>query len=112
VNRTLISACLLTSVCLTILAQTPSLSGRWAVTEDFFGTPRYARLQLEQNGTKLTGELNGNKLEGTVSGSAVHLVARSEQNETVEVQGTVTGRTGTSDEGKRTIRQFILLCRC
>ena len=88
-NRTVISACLLTSVCLTTLAQSPSLSGRWIVTQDFFGTPRYMRLQLDQNGSKLSGELNGNKLEGTVSGSTIHFVARSEQKDTFEIQGTL-----------------------
>ncbi len=87
-NRIVIPACLLISVCLAALAQTRSLSGRWIVTEDFFGTPRYMRLQLEQNGSKLTGELNGDKLEGSVSGSAIHFVARNEQKDTFEIQGT------------------------
>jgi amidase len=89
VNRTVIPACLLIFVCLAAVAQTPSLSGRWIVTEDFFGTPRYMRLQLEQNGPKLTGELNGDKLEGSVTGRAIHFVARSEQKDTFEIQGTV-----------------------
>lgn len=87
-NRTGTSILLLISVCLSALAQTGSLSGRWLITEDFFGTPRYMRLQLEQNGSKLTGELSGNKLEGTVTGATVHFIARSEQKNTFEVQGT------------------------
>jgi amidase len=87
VNGTVISACLLSSVCFATFAQTPSLSGRWVVTEDFFGTPRYMRLQLEQNGPKLKGELNGDKLEGTVSGSAIHFVATNERKDTFDVQG-------------------------
>ena len=96
-NSTIISACLLTSVCLATFAQTPSLSGRWIVTQDFFGTPRYMRLQLEQNGSKLTGELNGDKLEGTVSDSTIHFVARNEKKDTFEVRGTFAQRilTGT-----------------
>jgi amidase len=44
-------------------------------------------LQLEQNGSKLTGELNADKLEGSVSGSSVHFLARSKENDTFEVQG-------------------------
>jgi hypothetical protein len=60
------------------------------VTQDFFGAPRYARLQLEQNGSKLSGELNGDKLEGTVSGSTIHFVARNQSKDTFEVQGTFT----------------------
>lgn len=87
-NRTVISACLLTSVCLGTFAQAPSFSGRWIITQDFFGTPRYMRLQLEQNGSKLSGELNGDKLEGSATGSTIHLLARNERNDTFEVQGT------------------------
>jgi amidase len=89
VNRIIISVYLLTSVSLAIFAQTPSLSGRWIVTEDFFGTPRYLRLQLEQNGSKLTGELNGDKLEGTVSGSTIHFMVGNREKDTLEVQGTL-----------------------
>ena len=87
-KRTGISILLLIPCWLTAIAQTPSLAGRWIVTEDFFGTPRYMRLQLEQTGSKLTGEFNGNKLEGTVSGSTLHFIARNEQKDTFEVQGT------------------------
>jgi amidase len=64
------------------------LSARWIVTQDFFGTPRYMRLELEQNGSKLSGELNGDKLEGTVSDSTIHFVARNEKKDTFEVRGT------------------------
>jgi amidase len=46
------------------------------------------RLQLKQNGSKLSGELNGDKLEGTVSGSTIHFVASNERKDTFEVQGT------------------------
>lgn len=95
-NHPAISACLLTFASLAASAQTaepPSLTGRWIVTEDFFGTPRYMRLQLEQHGTNLTGDLNGDKLEGAVSGGSVHFVARNEHKDTFEVQGALAGRT-------------------
>lgn len=101
-NSTVISACLLTSVCLATFAQTPSLSGRWIVTQDFFGTPRYMRLQLEQNGSKLTGD----KLEGTVSDSTIHFVARNQKKDTFEVrrtfaQGILTGTMVATDPANR-----------
>jgi amidase len=96
VKRTSTSTLLLTSVCIAAFAQTPSLTGRWVITEDFFGTPRYMRLQLQQDGSKLTGELNGNKLEGTVSGATVHFIARTEQKDTFEVQGTFNQETLTA----------------
>ncbi len=87
-NSRVMPVCLLTCVCLAALAQTPSFTGRWIVTQDFFGTPRYMRLQLEQNGSKLSGELNGDKLEGTVKGSTIHFVASNERKDTFEVKGT------------------------
>ena len=87
-NRTVISACLLTSFCLATFAQTPTLSGRWIVTQDFLGTPRYMKLQLEQNGSKLTGDLDGDKLEGTAGDGAISFVVRGENHDTFEVRGT------------------------
>ncbi len=87
---------LLTCLCLTILAQSPAVTGRWIVTQDFFGTPRYMRLQLEQNGSKLTGEFNGDKLEGTVSGNSIRFVTHNEQQDTFEIQGTITQGTLTA----------------
>ncbi len=90
-KNTVISACLLTSVCFAALAQNPPLSGRWIVTQDFFGTPRYMRLELEQKGSKLSGKLNGDKLEGTVSGDTIHFLASNENKDTFDVHGTFTG---------------------
>ena len=88
-NRAIASTCLLAFAALASFAQPVSLTGRWIITEDFFGTPRYMRLQLQQQGTKLAGDLGGNKLEGTVNGSSVHFVARNEHKDTFEVQGAV-----------------------
>ena len=43
-----------------------SLTGKWQVTAEFYGTPTYGGLQLEQTGEKLSGKFHGEKLEGTV----------------------------------------------
>ena len=104
-NRTIVSLCLLGFAALTGSAQVPSLTGRWIVTEDFFGTPRYMRLQLQQQGTKLTGDLNSDKLEGTVTGSSIHFVARNEHKDTFDVQGAIkegilTGTMTATDAGQ------------
>jgi amidase len=102
---TIASIRLLAFAALAGFAQPPSLTGRWIVTEDFFGTPRYMRLQLRQQGTKLTGDLGGNKLEGTITGSSIHFVARSEHKDTFEVQGAIkegilTGTMIATDAGQ------------
>jgi amidase len=66
-----------------------SLTGKWQVTAQFQGTTMYAPLQLEQTGTKLTGNFHGNKLEGTVDGANVHFVAKGQGTESDEVTATV-----------------------
>jgi amidase len=80
-------------------AQTPksSLTGRWVVAADFFGTPRYYRLEFDQQGAerssgqeaKLTGKFGGDPLEGTLSSSAVHFLAKDEQGNTTEATATL-----------------------
>ena len=62
------------------------ISGRWSVTSDFNGTPIHFRLELNQQGDKLTGELSGDKLEGTLQAGAIHFVAKDERGGTAECQ--------------------------
>lgn len=88
----LLSAALLILASFSLSAQSPpkqGLSGRWVVTEDFFGTLRYMRLQLQQNGGSLTGDLSGDKLQGTVNGATVQFLARNEQKDSFEFSGTL-----------------------
>jgi len=65
------------------------LSGRWVVKADFFGTPLYFPLKLEQHGQQLTGDFSGDKLDGTVSGNAVHFLAKDEQGGSEEMNATL-----------------------
>ena len=67
-----------------------SLTGKWQVTMEFYGTPTYAGLQLTQDGKKLTGTFHGEKLEGTVEGDKVHFVAKDSEGDADEVTATVT----------------------
>jgi acetamidase/formamidase len=67
------------------------LAGRWTVTADFNGTPLYFKLELEQQGDKLTGNFDGDKLEGTVSGTAVQFLAKDDHGGTEDAKGTVKG---------------------
>jgi amidase len=70
-----------------------TLSGRWTVTSDFRGTPIYFKLELEQQGDKLTGNFDGDKLEGTVSGSAVQFLAKDDHGGSEDVRATLKGAT-------------------
>ncbi len=67
------------------------LSGRWTITSDFYGTPIYFKLELEQQGDKLTGNFDGDKLEGTVNGSAVQFVAKDDHGGREDVKAMVKG---------------------
>ncbi len=72
-------------------AATGALSGRWIVNADFFGSPIYFGLLLEQQGEKLTGNFDGDKLEGNVSGGRVHFLAKDEHGGTEEGNATISG---------------------
>ena len=75
--RTLILAFALAGLWFTTArADPPGLTGRWSVSVDFFGTPRYFTMQLAQQGTALSGNFDGDDLTGTVSGSDVAIAAR------------------------------------
>ena len=92
--------CLTTSVSAQNAEQT-SLTGRWVITADFYGTPRYMRMQLEQSGDKLSGNVQGDKLDGSISGSRVHFVAKNDSGGTNEVEATVENGKMTGDVAQK-----------
>jgi amidase len=65
------------------------LTGRWIVTANYYGTPLYLGLDLEQQGEKLSGKFTGDKLEGTIKGDTIYFLAKDEQGGTEEVKGTI-----------------------
>jgi amidase len=74
-------------------ASNTSVTGRWVVTSDFYGTPITFSLELKQDGDKLTGNFDGDKLEGTIQGGSIHFLAKDEQNGTEECTAKVQGDT-------------------
>lgn len=67
------------------------LTGRWIVDADYHGTPIYFRLELNQEGDKLTGKMNGDKLEGSLTGHALHFVVNDERGGKGEAKATFQG---------------------
>ena len=63
------------------------------VNTDYFGSTIYYRMELKQEGEKLTGEFGGDKLEGTLKGNAVYFFAKDEEGGTDELKGTLQGTT-------------------
>jgi amidase len=70
-----------------------TLTGRWEVTADFYGTPIYYPLHLSQRADSLTGDFSGDTLAGTVHGTAVHFLAKDTEGGTEEFTGTLQGNT-------------------
>lgn len=66
-----------------------SVSGRWIVNADVFGTPIFYQMHLKEEAGKLTGDFGGDKLEGTVTSNAIHFVAKDEQGGTEECTATL-----------------------
>ena len=67
------------------------VSGKWSVNADFFGTPLYYSLDLNQMGEKLTGTFGGDKLEGTLTGNSIHFLAKDNRGGTEDCTATVQG---------------------
>ena len=66
------------------------LSGNWILSADLFGTTVYLRMELKQDGEKLSGKYTGDKVTiGTVSGDAIHLLATSDDGTTSDVNATL-----------------------
>lgn len=70
-----------------------TLGGRWTVSCDFHGTLLYFKLELEQQGEKLTGNFDGDKLEGTARGSAIEFLAKDDHGGSEEAKATIKGGT-------------------
>lgn len=66
------------------------LSGRWMMTAEIFGTPLYYRLNLTQQGNKLTGDFGGDKLEGTVEGNTMQFHAVDEEGGYEDCKATIS----------------------
>ena len=69
------------------------VSGRWVVNTDYYGTTIYYRMELKQEGEKLSGNFDGDKVEGTLKGNSIYFLAKDEQGGTDEGKGTVQGAT-------------------
>ncbi len=69
------------------------VSGRWVVNTDFYGSTIYFRMELKQEGEKLSGDFDGDKLEGTLKGNAVYFLAKDEQGGTDEGKAALQGGT-------------------
>jgi amidase len=72
-------------------AGSSGVSGRWVVIADFYGSPLYFSLKLQQQEDKLMGDFDGDKLEGTFRGGTVHFLAKDDQGGTEECTATVQG---------------------
>ncbi|HEX3766056.1 MAG TPA: acetamidase/formamidase family protein [Kofleriaceae bacterium] len=88
--RTSILAFLLAGLWFTTArADPPALTGRWSVSADFFGVPRYFTMQLVQQWAALSGDFDGDKLTGTAQGDAVDIAGKDERGGYENLKATV-----------------------
>ncbi len=75
-----------------VIAQdSEAINGEWLITRDVYGNPLYQRMTLTVQDGKVSGFFDGDKLEGTLQGSALHFIARDEDNDTSEFTGVFNG---------------------
>jgi len=66
------------------------LSGKWMISADLFGTTVYLRMELKQDGDKLSGKYTGDTVSsGTVNREGIHLLATSDDGTTSDVNATL-----------------------
>jgi amidase len=76
--------------CFVAFGQNPSSpAGKWISLLKFFGQPNYGRLQLELDGTKLTGKLGNDAFEGTFENGRIEGIVKPNSRTTIQVQGTL-----------------------
>ncbi|HKD09498.1 MAG TPA: acetamidase/formamidase family protein [Bryobacteraceae bacterium] len=77
-----------------------SPAGKWISVLKFFGDPDYDHLQLELNGTKLTGKLGKDVFDGTFTNGQIEGTVKPNPGTTIQLSGTLrNGRI----EGKGTL---------
>ena len=74
--------------------QQTSLTGRWTMSADAYGTPLFFALELAQEGNQITGKFAGDKLEGTFNGSSLSFLAKDERGGTEKCDATVIRTKG------------------
>jgi len=80
---------------LLLAQQQNSLSGHWIFTADYYGTPIVYKLELQQQGNKLTGNFGGDNLEGTITGGSLRFHAKDPRGGWEDINATVQGDTMT-----------------
>src|ERR1700761_826433 len=80
---------------LLLAQQQNSLSGHWIFTADYYGTPIVYKLELQQQGDKLTGNFGGDNLEGTITGGSLRFHAKDPRGGWEDINATVHGDTMT-----------------
>jgi amidase len=67
------------------------VGSHWLVTANLHGTPLYGRLDIEQQGQKITGQFYGDKFEGSLDAGAIHFIAKDNSGGTSKVDAAVKG---------------------
>ena len=75
----------------TVAVAAEPLGAHWLVTADLHGTPLYGRMDIEQQGQRITGSFYGDGFEGSVADGAIHFVAKDDSGGTAKVDAALKG---------------------
>jgi acetamidase/formamidase len=67
------------------------VGSHWLVTANLHGTPLYGRLDIEQQGQKITGQFYGDKFEGSLDAGTIHFIAKDNSGGTSKVDAAIKG---------------------
>ena len=83
---------ILFALCSAAFAQSASSpAGHWISNLIYFGNNDYDRLELQLDGTKLTGKLGADSFEGTYQAGHIEGVVKTDPHETTKFQGALKG---------------------
>jgi len=68
-----------------------SPAGKWISNLIYFGNNDYDRLELQLNGTKLTGKLGADSFEGTFQDGRIEGSVKTDPHDSIKVQGELKG---------------------
>ena len=74
-----------------VAAAQTSPAGKWLSNLKFFDEPNYSHLQLELNGSKLTGKLGNDAFDGTFQNARIDGMVKPNPRTTIELHGTLMG---------------------
>jgi acetamidase/formamidase len=67
----------------------------WIINTDLWGNPAFSTLNVEQQGSKITGDLDGDKAAGEIAGSSINFTSVDDKRQQSHFSGKIAGENMT-----------------